>query len=573
MPLLPTGYVRRSLTSILNAYQSQVEGWFGNFLRNPDSYVYRLFSTIAAEDADVSELGEQIYQGTSLASATGTQLDEIGLTFANTLRLNAQPTTVTVTCLGAPGAVITAGQNGTILRAPTIPVDLYPTETVTLGLDRALAIQARVLTPATSWGITSTVASGSVLLLNSALQAIQISGPFVTSNSITVTVNGQTTSAIPFTTNTATTLELVRAATEALSSVAVCLIGATVGAQQRLVVYSQGGVAITSISMSITGGSYIPLRTVENATSPEIAVRLAALLTPLLDSGWSITAGTVNSGQTGTLTILGDTAGDPAAFAMSSPQIAIDTVYTPVEFRTDPTGPFSLATGTVTQIVTPVTGLDEVNNFVVGVTGRNVESDAAYRRRIGFSRGGRANRTRDAVLSRLYSLVPNIVSVGIFENVTNATVGDLPPHSIKILIEGGADDDIAAALYQVVAAGIQTVGTEDVTYTNEDGFTYAFSFSRVELVPIFVNITLSGSGLPVDTQAAVRDAIVAATSGLEVGQEVLIQLLYGPIYSVTGVTDVSVLEIGVSVLGTSNISVFPYQRAVFLAENITVVVS
>lgn len=242
-------------------------------------------------------------------------------------------------------------------------------------------------------------------------------------------------------------------------------------------------------------------------------------------------------------------------------------------FVCDSTGKIPCPTGTLTVIAVGVTGWNSVTNPADGVPGREIETDAELRaRRLVFS--STFTLANDTRVKKLF----------IFDNNTDATVDGRPPHSFEAVVWDGTVDpdpvimpdiDIAKLLFRSKPAGIQTVG--DITETVEDsnGYLHDISFSRPDVLDIYLKITLTeGDGWDdVSGPIAVADALVAfGDSVLTCGSTVVRSALFGPSF-VAGVFDVTNVQLGLATnpSGTANLTTTAKQIPRFSAANIIVV--
>jgi uncharacterized phage protein gp47/JayE len=121
------------------------------------------------------------------------------------------------------------------------------------------------------------------------------------------------------------------------------------------------------------------------------------------------------------------------------------------------------------------------------------------------------------------------------ENPTGAVdVWGNPPHSISMVVEGGADADVAMAIYQKRSIGCFTNGTTTVAVTDPNtGNQMNISFFRPTYVPIYVELNVHAlQGFTSTTQASIQTAIVNYLNGLAIGEEVTVSALYGAALSV-----------------------------------------
>lgn len=119
---------------------------------------------------------------------------------------------------------------------------------------------------------------------------------------------------------------------------------------------------------------------------------------------------------------------------------------------------------TITIPVTIVLGVLSVNNALAAAAGRDEESTLELRARRNRSLEINAYSTLGSSIARA-SQVQGVTDVVGRENDTNATVGDLPPHSVQFVVEGGDANQIADILLKNKTAGALFVGATTVTVT------------------------------------------------------------------------------------------------------------
>ena len=103
--------------------------------------------------------------------------------------------------------------------------------------------------------------------------------------------------------------------------------------------------------------------------------------------------------------------------------------------------------GTITRIVNTVGGWQSVSNPTVATLGTARQSDSLLRveRRRSVARPG--NNQVDSLTGELFA-VDGVRRVRVYENYSNYTdTNGLPPHSVAPVIDGGADADIAKAIF------------------------------------------------------------------------------------------------------------------------------
>ena len=155
-----------------------------------------------------------------------------------------------------------------------------------------------------------------------------------------------------------------------------------------------------------------------------------------------------------------------------------------LDFACQVAGPIEIPQGTVTTIVQAIPGWDTITNDV-GSVGRNVETRAEFEQR----RFQSVALNSRSMLASIYARVGNVAGVIDLlarQNRTDSEVElngvTLAPHSIYIAVLGGADDDIAEAIYNSVNY------TDPVT-----GAVETVKFQRPETVPFQISVTIQRS--------------------------------------------------------------------------------
>ncbi len=164
-------------------------------------------------------------------------------------------------------------------------------------------------------------------------------------------------------------------------------------------------------------------------------------------------------------------------------------------------GPKSAAAASTWTITSgPGTWLTAGPNVAAASLGRLAETPAEYRQRFKFSLIGKSLATE--VLK-----VPGVTSGVVFENPT-----DVPDaywgvdHWVEMLVSGGDDAEVAAAIRRANKFTTRTVGNITVAVPEanyQPGGTVDTSFSRPTIVPVWTELTIiKGEDYSKDTSAA-----------------------------------------------------------------------
>ena len=239
----------------------------------------------------------------------------------------------------------------------------------------------------------------------------------------------------------------------------------------------------------------------------------------------------------------------------------------------------------LTVIVDGTLGWETITNLSPAVLGNTKESDGSFKQQFYdaglFTGMSLIEDYNNAVMS-----VENVLSARIIDNGENTPkVVDenvtIPAHSVYACVDGGADNDIANALFTRKSGGAGwtaltgqsvTVDVVDTTY----GDTYEVIFNRPEEIQVYTTITLNSGNNTADTLSDdVANTINNFINTHKIGEGVSILQVAQAVNS--GVQGVSLesIQIGTSAgsLSPSNISVYLNQVVKSQLTNITVTIN
>lgn len=236
----------------------------------------------------------------------------------------------------------------------------------------------------------------------------------------------------------------------------------------------------------------------------------------------------------------------------------------------------NVAAGSINVIVNPASDVTSVSGSTITTVAVDEETDYALRNRFQTALSGAGTNSYDAISGAIMR-VSGVEGVLIQENETDATVGDLPPHSFRcyVLAPTSAQQEIAEAIFSKKPIGVPTYGDVSSTVTDASGNPHTILFSWTQQVPIYVKATIStNSAYSAESLAEIQQNIVNKLSAYTNGQSVTATSLYGAIY-VDGVTDVTSLTISSdgATYSTDTIAIAASQVARSTAANIEVTVS
>lgn len=193
----------------------------------------------------------------------------------------------------------------------------------------------------------------------------------------------------------------------------------------------------------------------------------------------------------------------------------LDDVVIPVsgsivaEFQCVDNGPIVCKAGTLTTIVSVITGWDDINNATDGIVGYNTETDNEFRNRITANwLNIRAKSLLGAIVDRIAQL-KGVVSVIGRENVSSNTQTidglTLKPHSIWLTILGGKANDIAKILTEAKTIGANTNGNTQINYYDSNvNYTYLYYIERPAQTGVYFQVNYKSNAY---TGATVQDDV------------------------------------------------------------------
>ncbi len=245
-----------------------------------------------------------------------------------------------------------------------------------------------------------------------------------------------------------------------------------------------------------------------------------------------------------------------------------------VAYEAEDVGPLVALADTLSVIETPVGGWSAAVNLLDAELGRDVETDAALRIRRADEVGGQGNATLNAIRRGILA-VEDVTACTVFENTTLITDGDgVPGKAVEVLVQGGDDQEIADALFDEVAAGIETHGTTSMTVTDSAGNDHTVKFSRPEEIEIYIiaDVVKVADDFPATGEVDIEAALVAFGDTYPAGKDVYAHALRVPVFGISGVLNVSAMKIGIAPTPTleTTITITSRQRATFDTSRITI---
>jgi hypothetical protein len=267
-----------------------------------------------------------------------------------------------------------------------------------------------------------------------------------------------------------------------------------------------------------------------------------------------------------------------------SATFTIEKLWSAGDFLASIAGVIVCQPSSLTVIVTAISGWNEVTNPVAGVTGNERENDTQLmiRRRKELIKGKATNEAITTALSNVDN-----VSFGVaISNRTMFVVDGQNAKSVESIVTGGADDDIAQAIYDSIGGGIEYFGRggNQGTATDPlDGQTFIVPFSRPTPRYIHVRFTRipnTEQTYPVDGDNQVKAATeIWGNDRYTLGEDVVRTELCIPFYQVPG-SILTKTEFALTVLPgdspswveTDTLTLASFENAEFAADRVFILI-
>lgn len=234
--------------------------------------------------------------------------------------------------------------------------------------------------------------------------------------------------------------------------------------------------------------------------------------------------------------------------------------------------------GSINELVNPIAGVETVQHTDILSLGENEETDIALRVRFQKAISGAGFSTLESLIGAILR-INGVKSCYIAENDTsNEDSFGRPPHSFECYVYAGDElnTQIAETIFQKKPIGITAHGETTVQLTTLDGRTQDVKFTKVKEVPIHIKVTIKkNEDFELTGAEDVKTAVMGYILSLASGNDVIINSLYGKIFSVPGVKDVSYLALSTDgeLYKSENVTINNAQVAITSADKITVEVT
>lgn len=233
----------------------------------------------------------------------------------------------------------------------------------------------------------------------------------------------------------------------------------------------------------------------------------------------------------------------------------------------------------ITTITNPISSVDRIEYIGIKEPGQEAESDFELRKRFSSAVEGAGSANVNAIRAALMR-IPTVISVGVIANETNEPdEKGRPGRSFECFIYGGEDQEelIARTIFEKAPIGIKTCSTSDepvsVEVIDDGGYSHTIYFSYCNFVNVHLKFTVKKDArFEADGVSQIKEVLIDHINHLGMSADIALSSLYGYIYSVAGVVDVTNLQISTN--GTtwtnSNVTVEDWEVPSVVAENINI---
>lgn len=189
-----------------------------------------------------------------------------------------------------------------------------------------------------------------------------------------------------------------------------------------------------------------------------------------------------------------------------------------VDFRAQIIGAVTPTVNTITNPVTIILGVTSVNNPSNPLSvGEEEETDTQLRIRRQQSVANNNSSYLNGLLGTVLALT-GVVSAQLYENATSGTVSTMVPYSMWLIVDGGANTDIANAIYSKKSYGCAMNGSTTVNVTTASGATFAAAFDRPTAETLYIKFNVQPTVTSPSLNATLIAASMAANLTYAVGQ-------------------------------------------------------
>lgn len=201
-------------------------------------------------------------------------------------------------------------------------------------------------------------------------------------------------------------------------------------------------------------------------------------------------------------------------------------------------GGINVAIGELVQIVNPINGITAVTNMTAAVPGTLRQTDAELKASHTLFTATSGEDDSAGIYEALYAIP--VDKARIIDNDSDQVSvedGATPAHTIRVIVLGGTDEDVARAIWFNKTTGVQTYGAQAVNVYNETfGNSKTIKFDRGTENSTVVNVYYRKlSAFPLDGDRTIQETIAAIFDSYNFGSVVNYEHIRGSCYAVPGI--------------------------------------
>ena len=164
---------------------------------------------------------------------------------------------------------------------------------------------------------------------------------------------------------------------------------------------------------------------------------------------------------------------------------------TSLNFRAQLIGAINPIIGTITNPVTVVLGVTGINNSSTALSiGQNQETDAQLKVRRQKSPAINSTGYLNGLLAAVLAL-PGVNAAVLYENVGDTADGNgIPAHGIWLIVDGGANTDIANLIYTKISYGANMKGAVVIDIVTASGAIFLAKFDRPTPEDLYIEFNI-----------------------------------------------------------------------------------
>lgn len=221
-----------------------------------------------------------------------------------------------------------------------------------------------------------------------------------------------------------------------------------------------------------------------------------------------------------------------------------------------------------------ITGVVRVTNPDPAAGGDEIESEINYRARIVENNLAKSISTEDGLKAKVEN-VTGVLQCKVNANAEMTTAADgTPAKTTHFYVIGGADQEVAQAIFDAIGCPGHTYGAVSKTVVNHSGQERTISFDRAETETVYVQIHVKPTdSWDTDNGATnLKSKVIEYDRTLKMGNTLLYSKLFEYLWQVSGIESIDLL-LGTdkSKMTLGNITVGEYALAYITADDIEVI--